>query len=622
MRDIRVFDIEGDGLKPTKIHCLSTHKSGKVISTTSYSTMRKFFSDPGAILVGHNITRFDIPVVERLLSIEVKCKLVDTLAISWYLQPKRVKHGLESYGIEYGMLKKEIDDWENLSIEEYVARCNRDVEINLRLWSEQYKHLLAIYGSEDEVFRFLEYLSFKMDCAREQERSRWKLDYDKAVAGRDSLLKEQQSKIQLLSTLMPKVPKTVKKVRPKKCYLQNGQPSSFGKAWFSLLEEKGLPEDYSGIVEVVVDYEDGNPSSHDQIKQWLFSLGWEPDEFKYLREEDGSVRKIPQVNKQTPGEVGVTESVKALFSKAPGLEVLDGLSVLSHRLSILNGFINNIDDEGYIQASIQGLTNTLRFKHSVVVNLPGIDKPYGELIRGCLIAPEGKELCGSDMSSLEDRCKQHFIWAYDPDYVREQMSPDFDPHLDLAVAAGAITKEEADAYKAEDKEVKKRIKPIRHVYKTVNYACVYGAGGPRVAIAAGVTAQEGMALVETYWKRNWAVKKVADNCKVKVVRGEKWLYNPVSKFWYSLRAEKDRFSTLCQGTGVYCFDTWVKNFRRRRPQLTAQFHDEVVLCHKKGIRDKITQLLKGAINDTNQELKLNRELDIDTQYGDSYASIH
>jgi hypothetical protein len=34
-----------------------------------------------------------------------------------------------------------------------------------------------------------------------------------------------------------------------------------------------------------------------------------------------------------------------------------------------------------------------------------------------------------------------------------------------------------------------------------------------------------------------------------------WLYNPVSKFWYSA-IYKDIFSTLNQGTGVYCFDTW------------------------------------------------------------------
>ena len=98
-----------------------------------------------------------------------------------------------------------------------------------------------------------------------------------------------------------------------------------------------------------------------------------------------------------------------------------------------------------------------------------------------------------------------------------------------------------------------------------------------------------------------------------------WLLNPVSKLWYSLRTEKDIFSTLNQGTGVWVFDTWVKHIRSKRPQLTAQFHDEVVLCVKKGHREGCTKLLKWAIAMTNEELKLNRSMDIDIQFGERYS---
>ena len=126
---------------------------------------------------------------------------------------------------------------------------------------------------------------------------------------------------------------------------------------------------------------------------------------------------------------------------------MEGLSILTHRISILNGCLGNIDEDGYIQARIQGLTNTLRFKHQVVVNLPGVDKPYGTDIRGCLIAPEGYELLGSDMCSLEDRTKQGFMKGYDPKYVEEMSAVDFDPHTGLAVFAGEITKEEEEFFK-------------------------------------------------------------------------------------------------------------------------------------------------------------------------------
>lgn len=101
-----------------------------------------------------------------------------------------------------------------------------------------------------------------------------------------------------------------------------------------------------------------------------------------------------------------------------------------------------------------------------------------------------------------------------------------------------------------------------------------------------------------------------------------WLQNPINKFWYSLRYEKDIFSTLVQGSASYVFDLWVARFRSQRPQLTGQFHDEVVLTIKKGARDKCTKLLKDAIAWVNDRLKLNRQLNIDVQYGDTYAEIH
>jgi len=91
---------------------------------------------------------------------------------------------------------------------------------------------------------------------------------------------------------------------------------------------------------------------------------------------------------------------------------------------------------------------------------------------------------------------------------------------------------------------------------------------------------------------------------------------------YSLRHKKDRFSTLNQGTGVFCFDNWIKNFREKRPQLTGQMHDEIILTIKKGHREGCEKLLIDAIDKTNEELKLNRELGVDVQFGDSYAEIH
>jgi len=198
------------------------------------------------------------------------------------------------------------------------------------------------------------------------------------------------------------------------------------------------------------------------------------------------------------------------------------------------------------------------------------------------------------------------------------MTDDFDPHLDICVAGGMLSKLDVDNHKSGLADYSKQ----RKLGKAANYACVYGAGGATVARSAGISQDEGDRLVEAYWKRNWSVEAVANAQKVKTCRKQKWLYNPVSKLWYSLRHEKDRFSTLNQGTGVWCFDTWVGYQRQKGLPQVAQMHDETVNCVKEGNEGRAAKVLRWAINKTNEELKLNRELDIDIQYGKSYADIH
>ena len=611
-----VFDVEGDGITPTKIWCLSKMEGGKLASTTSYSKMRHFLTSAD-ILIGHNITRWDIPHLERLLNIDIKAKLVDTLILSWYLEPKRMMHGLEFWGEEFGVPKPKVDDWENLTVEEYIHRCEEDVKINTQLWERFWKHLNLLYGSEEEAWRLIDYLSFKMDCAREQKRNRWKLDVDRCEKVLNKLSEEKEEKTKGLARAMPSVPQKAVKSPPKKPYKKDGSLSVTGCRWQEFLLENNLPETHNEEVEYVKGYNEPNPGSTKQVKDWLFSLGWKPETFKYDRnKETGDVRKIEQVN--MPHGAGICPSIKRLYSKEPALELLDGLSVLSHRISILKGFLSAVDEDGYVQAQVQGLTNTLRWKHKVCVNLPGVDKPYGKDIRGCLIAPKGYVLIGSDMSSLEDRTKQHYMWDYDPDYVKEMMTDDFDPHLDICVAGGLLSNDQV----LDHKSGRANHGAARKLGKAANYACVYGAGGATVARSAGITQLEGDRLVEAYWKRNWAVEAVAASQVVKTCKKQKWLYNPVSRLWYSLRHEKDRFSTLNQGTGVWCFDTWVDNVRKSGLPLIGQFHDEIVGLLKEENKDRAEKALRVAIDATNKQLNLNRELDIDVQFGINYSEIH
>lgn len=184
-----------------------------------------------------------------------------------------------------------------------------------------------------------------------------------------------------------------------------------------------------------------------------------------------------------------------------------------------------------------------------------------------------------------------------------------------------MTQKEIDLYQKnvpQDKDVAS----IRKRFKVANYACVYGVGAAKLARSLDVPKREAESLIKAYWERNWAIKKFAEEQEIKRTKEGMWVKNPVSGFWYSLRNEKDIFSTINQGTGVYVFDSWIRNFFKKRKQLTGQFHDEIIIEIKKGHREACTKLLKEAIRGVDKALKLNVKLDVDVQYGHRYSEIH
>ena len=614
-----VFDVEADGLldNATKIHCLSYTKDGKdLITLYDYGLIKDVLLKQKG-LVGHNIIRYDIPLLEKILGITIKAQLFDTLPMSWVLNHNRPKHGLESFGEDFGIPKPEINDWHNLSKEDYGNRCEGDIKINWKLWKNLLERFLFIYNNNKiELNRFFRYLEFKMKCAANAEQVGWKLNVDLAKECAEKLLIEQSDKVTELKSVMPMRKLMQEKVKPKVCYKKDGSLSAHGRRWFDLLSDNDLPPDYEGKVTVVKGVEQANPNSTDQVKHWLYSLGWNPCTFKYNKnKETGEEKQVPQVRKGSE----LTESVKLLIPDNPAVGVLDGLTVIQHRLGIFQGFLECVKD-GYVRAEIDGLANTLRFKHKKpLVNLPSIDKLWGKEVRSCLVAPAGYVLCGADMTSLEDTTKRHYMQPYDPDYVKEMSQDGFDPHLDLAKHAGDITQEEIDEY---NKGNRPDIKKLRANFKSINYSATYGAGALKMSRETGMSESKARDIIEAYWKRNWAVKVFAEDQTIREIDGEMWVQNPVSKFWHSLRKEKDIFSTINQGTGVYCFDKWVGLYCTRRLNIIGQFHDDSINLVKKGEEQQHTEVLTWAIRKLNDELKLNVNLSIDIQYGDLYSQIH
>lgn len=666
-----VIDIETDGLVDySKIHVFSVgykDKNGdwRVKSTSDYDVMRDIVSDPNNYIVGHYFKLFDARALEDLLEVEVKAFVIDTLALAWYIFPEIGKgsYGLEAFGERYGVPKPEIEDWEGLTYSEYKHRCEEDVKINIKLWEEIVSRLMEIYGSKDEVIRIIKYLMFKMDCIVDQHKLQVDIDNEKLKENLAMLKPLEAEKIEKLQEAMPpgkeikSRPKNMYKVKvhkkPSKPYKADGSLSKTGEKWFKFLKEKGLPENteeweerspsahaekwYEYLREnglpmtTEVVYDDPNPGSTHQIKAWLEGLGWEPEIFK-----DGTNGPVPQVRND---DRELCDSVLALAEKEPAIEHLEGLSVIQHRIGVLESFQKAMNN-GKVIADMQGFTNTLRLKHSKpIANLPGVtgsirkalekgqtkmegllsDLRDGEIVREIIVAPKGYELVGSDISSLEDNTKRHFMYDYDPEYVEEQMEEGFDPHLDLAVRGGALTEEQVQSHK----DGTESHKAIRDQYKVANYSCIYGVGAPKLSKTTGTSVKEARKLIRAYWDRNWSVKALVKDVVTKTdSRGQMWLQNPINNFWYSVRSEKDIFSTLNQGSGAFVFDLWLKKIRKRGIIPILQYHDEFLAFNKKKDRERVKRILEESMEKVNKTLNLNVEIKVDVQFGETYADVH
>ena len=135
-----VFDIETDGLNPTKIWCMSTFN----VDTQEHRSFGPLELDEGLEtlkaadkLIGHNILNFDMPVIKELKGLDLTNKyIVDTLVLSRLFKPTREGgHGLESWGYRLNCPKITFDDYFNYS-EEMLKYCAQDVLVNYKVYQE------------------------------------------------------------------------------------------------------------------------------------------------------------------------------------------------------------------------------------------------------------------------------------------------------------------------------------------------------------------------------------------------------------------------------------------------------------------------------------------------------
>lgn len=664
-----VCDIESDGLLDTisKIHIvgIKLYDSEDVLlidgkDHARVNKMLDYHIDNQIPIVGHNFIGYDVPAMEIVLGRDLsELMVIDTLYLSYYLNTNHRRHSIEALSADYpeAVEKFQVDEggWENLSWEDAVKRVTPDVQINDIVWQDFILRLTDMYSVtkieldsgavggtrthegeeiyidklkelpvEGHISRILTFLMFKADCTALQEKTKWEVDVsylEKSYEELSALVEETKT---TLESVMPNRPKYVARKPPTRPFKKNGELSIAGERWETvkeLLRNGGVDEHGNPMARVVKEgeiqeltgYTPPNVGSHEQVKDFLFSKGWKPQTFNYVRDkeafdewvaskpEKGSFRgawsawsasrpedrAIPQINREEDGVKELCESIEELADVVPEVMALANYSIIVSRMSVIKGskdnkgWLNNLVDGKYLRASTGGLANTLRFKHRGITNLPKSDKPFADSIRGSLIAGEGNVSIGSDMSGLENRVGHHFMLAHDPEYVETMLAEDYDPHLSTAVASGFISQEDYDKYQAEegDSEWREWVAGQRASGKTLNYALIYGSGVNTIVRGSNLTVEEATAGRKGYWELNWSVETIAkEQVVIRDSKGGRWLINPVNGFLYSVRTDKDVFSTLAQGTGSFLFDMWVDRTLGKmmekwgKKTLTAQFH--------------------------------------------------
>lgn len=536
-----IYDTETDGLldELTKMHCavfkeyqednwfvftekaLNDHFKARLSERASI----KFFpltkltdlleSDKLKSLVCHNQLGFDLYAMKKLGFIDsFTCcpedtingrpvEIIDTLVMSRKLYPDRPlpsgclegvhnpvtnktdkvsPHGLLGWGYRTRGNKPFIEDWRNLSTEEYVERCFEDVIINEATLEALEKE------AADEAFGgegwgdALATAKKDFHLFFEQELSGFPFDRELAkelLVELDEELDRLDFKCQKTMGLRP-LPKNKQPTFPKKPFKKDGTLSStaikygekIGKTNRKTLEEYILRV-VRGEEEPVLLEEQTQLSHQDDVKLHLFKNGWVPtlfrtkditrDQFKKERTEKEQyllLKKYIAEVKESPykkliyKELGVNfeaysfdqllkqlERHKRFLPSSPqlkdqrgdlcpNLERLDSefgkdvarwLSLRNRRTVIASfddpdkGWINNprLDIDGRLGQGNAGYSNTNRYKHRTIVNVPSCGALYGREMRSLFTGTEDKFVLGYDAAALENRVAAHYSTPYD-----------------------------------------------------------------------------------------------------------------------------------------------------------------------------------------------------------------
>jgi len=505
-----VFDLETDGLYPGVstiwILTMQDTKTKKIFEFSDYDPELPSLADglellsQQPIIVGHNICGYDLVVLEQLMDWKPgpDQKVIDTWILSLLVQYKRKhKHGLEGWGEFFGFPKLPFDDFSHYS-QEMKTYCIRDVELNVMVYK-------ALATTASKIIKkypsFVTGMDVEMEFAAIESdirRRGWMFDMDNAK----KLLGEMNAKLSAIELVLePKIGmrciKTDGTESKKPAWRKDGCYTVATVKHFGYSQESGRDDDRPIEGEYCrVSFEQGKIGQIEVVKDYLYSIGWVPDEWNVEKINGKWVNKSPKITETSLEKLG------------PEAQSISEFYMIRSRKGILEGWIKEAESsDGRLHGRMWTIgTPTFRCRHEVVANLPsvkhgdndevlyGAEGGYGADMRSLLYCEPGTSIVGADSAGNQMRGLCH-------DLNNEEFTN--------VVINGDVHQRNADA-----------LETSRKLAKPFLYAFLFGGGAGKLGqILTGTTnAKVGAKAKAAFQDSIPGMKKLTDDLEAEYER--------------------------------------------------------------------------------------------------------
>lgn len=615
-----IFDIETNGLynETTEIHCISVKVDDK---PTLVYTSKPIKGSSGTIddaldilsradvLIGHNIIKFDLPVIRKLnWTWDYKGKIIDTLIVSKLkypnigltdsnrknFPPKMIgSHSLKAWGYRVrkykGDYNQKEDAWDILT-EDMVEYCRQDTEVTATVFER-----MVSSGLPPEQALWIEQ-EFATIISR-QEKYGVYFNVEEAQKLHIEILEEAEAITKEVTETFGYIVKPGEVKTP-----ANNR---------TLIKRQPYPVRYfKDVPYCTVTFDQFNPGSRDHIYKVLVDkYNWKPTEYT----EKGS----PIVNESVLSSLEYPEA--KLLNKYLTIRKLLGQLAEGDNawLKCVNSTTNRI--YGSVD-TLGAVSRRCTHNRPNMAQVPSNRAFKGHECRALFTVPKGKKLVGCDADALELRTLSHYMARHD--------------NGKYATAVDEGKKENGtDIHTLNQKAAGL---PDRDTAKTFIYAFLYGAGDEKIGTIVDGTKEDGASLKATFFKKIPAIKSLLDGVKgtyrktktIKALDG-----NP-----YYIRSEHSALNTLLQGAGALVMKVYLvlldknleKYYRNSRNntmdrvqyEYVLNVHDEVQIECDEEIAEHVAKICESTFSDVTAYLKFRIPLRGNADIGDDWSQTH